>query len=146
MRASGVSLVDANVWLALAVDGHAHHATARTWFDTQTDDSCAFCRVTQLALLRHLTNSRIMSSAVQTQAAAWRTYEAFLGDPRVLFLDETAGVTAAFKTLTQNDFPGHERWTDAYLAAFATAASANLVTFDRGLRGGATLKIELLDP
>jgi hypothetical protein len=25
MTVSGISLVDANVWLAIAVDGHVHH-------------------------------------------------------------------------------------------------------------------------
>jgi hypothetical protein len=28
MTASGISLVDANVWLAIAVDGHIHHSAA----------------------------------------------------------------------------------------------------------------------
>ncbi len=32
MKASGVSLVDANVWLALAVDGHIHHDADLTGF------------------------------------------------------------------------------------------------------------------
>ena len=41
MKASGVSLVDANVWLALAVDAHFHHATAKAWFEGQPDESCA---------------------------------------------------------------------------------------------------------
>ena len=34
MPASGNSLVDANVWLALAVDAHMHHAPAlKRWSD-----------------------------------------------------------------------------------------------------------------
>ena len=61
MPASGViKLVDANVWLAVAFSGHVHHAPAKTWFEGQNDATCAFCRVTQMALLRHLTNSKIM--------------------------------------------------------------------------------------
>ena len=37
----------------------------------------------------------------------------------------------------------HEHWTDAYLAAFAMASQAQLVTFDRGLRrfGGVDLLV-----
>jgi uncharacterized protein len=54
----GIKLADANVWLAVAFSDHGHHATARTWFEAQADDSCAICRVTQMALLRHLTNSK----------------------------------------------------------------------------------------
>jgi hypothetical protein len=33
MPASGINLVDANVWLALAFSDHVHHAIARTWFE-----------------------------------------------------------------------------------------------------------------
>ncbi len=61
MPASGViDLADANLWLALVFSDHAHHGKAKAWFDAQPDGTCAFCRVTQMALLRHLTNSRIM--------------------------------------------------------------------------------------
>ncbi len=58
MTVSGISLVDANIWLAIAVDGHSHHAAAASWFDGQGEGTCAFCRITQLALLRHLTNPK----------------------------------------------------------------------------------------
>ena len=61
MPASGeIKLADANVWLAIAFSDHVHHVTARDWFDRQTNDTCAFCRIMQLALLRHLTNPAIM--------------------------------------------------------------------------------------
>jgi predicted nucleic acid-binding protein len=63
MKASGISLVDANVWLAIALDGHVHHAAALAWFDGQAEGTCAFCRITQLAFLRHLTNPKIMGAA-----------------------------------------------------------------------------------
>lgn len=139
-------MLDANVWLALAVEGHVHHAAARAWFEApaRLDGSCAFCRVTQLALLRHLTNARIMGAAVQTQAQAWACYEAFAADPRVIFLEEPGSIAAVFKALTQAAFPGHERWTDAYLAAFALAAKAEIVTFDTGFRGTDGLTVRLL--
>ena len=56
MPASGeIKLVDANAWLAFAFSDHVHHGKAKEWFDGQANDTCAFCRVTQMALLRHLT-------------------------------------------------------------------------------------------
>ena len=68
MPASGViKLADANVWLALSFSDHLHHAKAKEWFDAEQDESCAFCRVTQMALLRHLTNAKIMGKLVQSQ-------------------------------------------------------------------------------
>ena len=145
MTASGVSLIDANVWLALAVDAHLHHEPARTWFDSQPDESCVFCRITQLALLRHLTNSKIMgTSNVQTQQQAWRSYEAFAADPRVVYRDEPVGLSTSFQSLTQSSFPAHKQWTDAYLAAFAECHSMEIVTFDAGFKSFAGLRVQLL--
>jgi toxin-antitoxin system PIN domain toxin len=110
MPASGATnLLDANVWLALAFSDHQHHASAKSWFDGQAEQSCAFCRVSQMALLRHLTNSRIMGRFVQTQATAWQTCERFLGDPRVAFLVEPPDLDAAFRRLSSADTPSHER-------------------------------------
>jgi toxin-antitoxin system PIN domain toxin len=131
MPASGVSLLDANVWLALAVSTHQHHALARAWFDGQADNSCAFCRITQMALLRHLTNSVIMKTAVQTPSDAWRTYEALCSDARVVFTAESARTTLYWKEWTTAPSTPRGSWTDRYLAALATAGGMNFVTFDQ---------------
>jgi toxin-antitoxin system PIN domain toxin len=145
MRASGVSLVDANVWLAIAVDGHIHHAAAVTWFDGQAEGTCAFCRITQLAFLRHLTNPKIMGAAnVQTQAEAWRAFEALAADPRVVYLEEPPGLTAIFKSLTQAPRPAHKRWTDAFLAAFALGLGLEVVSFDADMTSFPGLSARLL--
>ena len=147
MSASGISLVDANIWLAIAVEGHVHHALAVSWFDGQTDGTCAFCRITQLALLRHLTNPKIMGEAnVQTQVDAWRAYEALVADPRVLFLDEPPWIGNVFKSFTQLTRPAHKRWTDAFLAAFAKALDLEVVSLDAGLTGFPGVAIKLLGP
>ena len=131
MPASGISLVDANVWLALAVDAHVHHQTAMNWFAGQAESTCAFCRLTQLALLRHLTNPKIMDSAnVQTQNQAWGVYDAFVSDPRVIYLEEPAGLTATFKALTRGSRPAHKDWSDAFLASFAICSGLEVVRFD----------------
>ena len=147
MTASGISLVDANVWLAIAVDAHVHHAAATTWFDAKSDGTCAFCRITQLALLRHLTNSKIMGEAnVQSQADAWRAYEALAIDSRVVYLDEPHGLGVVFKSFTQRPVPGHKRWTDAYLAAFAAALGFEVATLDSGLTGYPGVSVNLFAP
>ncbi len=133
MPASGmIKLADANVWLAASADGHAHHVWAKEWFDAQGQQTCAFCRVTQMALLRHLTNSKIMGVNVQTQAEAWQTYDKLANDPRVIFLVEPAPLETKFRSLTQATSPSHGLWTDAYLAAFAIESQTQLVTFDQG--------------
>lgn len=133
MPASGViKLADANVWLAVAFSDHVHHASAKEWLNAQVDASCAFCRVTQMALLRHLTNSKIMGQFVQSQQEAWKNYDRLAHDPRVLFLSEPPTLDTLFHAFTQAASPSHERWTDAYLAAFAAGSQAQLVTFDQG--------------
>ncbi len=132
MPASGIKLPDANIWLAITVDGHSHHAAAGDWFNTQLERSCALCRVTQMALLRHLTNARIMGENVQTQAEAWKACDVLADDSRVMFLDEPPGIEPVFRSFSELDSPSHSRWTDAYLAAFATCIPAQFVTFDKG--------------
>ena len=134
MPVSGIKLADANVWLANAADAHRHHLQARNWFNAQSDASCAFCRITQLALLRHLTNSRIMGENVVTQVDAWAAYDQLRNDPRVIFLHEPPGLDGMFRNLTQAESPVHDRWTDGYLAAFAGVGGHQLVTFDTGFR------------
>jgi hypothetical protein len=145
MPASGeIKLPDANVWLALAFSDHMHHAKARAWFEAQADDSCAYCRITQMALLRHLTNAKIMGAFVQSQQDAWRTYDSLVNDPRVLFLEEPAGIEIVFRGFTQATSPSHAVWTDAYLAALAVRMPAQLVTFDQSFKRFAGIGSRLL--
>jgi uncharacterized protein len=145
MTVSGSSIVDANVWLAIAVDGHVHHSPAAIWFEARAEGTCAFCRITQLALLRHLTNPKIMGAAnVQTQVEAWQAFDALAADPRVVFLDEPPGLTAVFKSLTQRRSPSHKRWSDAFLAAFAMGFGLEVVTLDADLTTFPGLPVRLL--
>src|SRR5207245_9195644 len=52
-----ISLPDVNVWIALTAEGHVHHVPARGWFAAQPDTSVAFCRITQMGLLRLIDES-----------------------------------------------------------------------------------------
>jgi uncharacterized protein len=133
MPASGIKLLDANVWLALAFSDHVHHELARQWFDSRSDGTCAFCRLTQMALLRHLTNAKIMGTFVQSQQQAWMAYDGFVRDSRVVFVAEPVSLDVEFRGMTQSASPGHQRWSDAYLAAMSKLHNAELATFDRGL-------------
>jgi len=133
MPASGViKLADSNVWLAVVFSDHLHHAKGKAWFEAQSDGTCAFGRLTEMALLRHLTNSKIMGGFVQSQQDAWKNYDKLIGDPRVIFLSEPPDLEMAFRGFSQATSPSHPLWTDAYLAAFAIQSAAQLVTFDQG--------------
>ena len=145
MPASGVvDLADANVWLALAFSDHSHHSQVKAWFDAKPDTSCAFCRITQMALLRHLTNSKIMGRFVLSQHDAWKTYDQLAQDPRTFFLDDPPGLDATFRTLTNFSSPSHELWTDAFLASVSINTHIRLVTFDQGYRRFVGLDLHLL--
>jgi predicted nucleic acid-binding protein len=41
---------------------------------------------------------------------------------------------AKFREFTRERSPARERWTDAYLAAFALTSGARLVTFVKGFK------------
>src|SRR5213596_168750 len=62
----GIRLLDANVWLALAFSDHLHHSKAKEWLGAQHEGAFAFCRVTQMALLRHLSNSKIIGACADS--------------------------------------------------------------------------------
>lgn len=125
-----MKLPDVNVWLAAAWVEHAHHRVAKRWFDAEEDD-LAFCRVTQMALLRLISNPAVVGRSVLSRREAWELVERFMADPRVLFLSEPEGLVPLWVTFSKRDDRDHMLWTDDYLAAFAQAANADLVTFDR---------------
>jgi len=135
---------DINVWVALTYEGHVHHATAAAWFaELGPDATLAFCRFTQLGLLRLLTAAAVMGDEVMTQPQAWMAYDRWLQDPRVTFVDEPPEIEPRFRTLTRQRQPATKDWADSFLAAFATMGHLTLVTLNRGLRTKAKSSILL---
>jgi len=128
---------DVNVWVALTYDGHGHHTAAKAWFEElDMEARVCFCRFTQLSLLRLLTTEAVMGTdEVMTQNQAWAAYDRWLTDSRVMFLEESPSLEAAFRSLSDQRHPSPKTWSDSYLAAFATASDLQLVTFDRGFQG-----------
>lgn len=124
-------LVDVNVWLAMTLIGHTHQQVAAEWFDEDGIQSAVFCRITQSGFLRLLTNERVMGANVVTSAEAWKLYDALFQDHRVRFAPEPPGLEDTWRAQTRGHHQGHNFWTDAYLAAFASAADLTLLTFDR---------------
>jgi hypothetical protein len=138
MHESSKSLLfpDVNVWLAMTVSAHEHHRIAVGWFDALEGSSrVCFCRITQMSLLRLLTTEAVMGrDEVLTQLQAWRAYDELLADERVRWFSEPSGLDREFRSRSTHDRPAPKDWTDAYLAAFASAADLTLVSFDQGFR------------
>ena len=124
-----MKLLDVNVWLAAAWARHRHHALVKGWLD-QEDDELAFCRVAQMALLRLTTTWAIAGRDVLSRRHAWELVEHLTADPRVRVLLEPEAPVPLWVALSKRDDHDHLLWTDDYLAAFAQAASAELVTLD----------------
>jgi uncharacterized protein len=129
---SSTDLLDANVWLALAAEAHVHHRRATAYWQQEAARIVGFCRLTQLAFLRHLTNRTIMGDHVLAPASAWNKCRDFLAVPEVRFLAEPAGLDPLLGQMCRAGWTSPNLWTDAYLAAFAKCAGLRLVTFDNG--------------
>lgn len=128
-----MKLLDVNVWLAAAWARHRHHGIANKWL-AQEEDELAFCRVTQMALLRLTTNPAITGRDVLSRRQAWELVDHLTADPRVRFLPEPDALVPLWVAFSKRDDHDHLLWTDDYLAAFAQAAGAELATLDGGFR------------
>ena|SRR5258708_22448831 len=126
-------LVDVGVWLAATWGRHVHHGVAKQWFDEQSDD-LILCRVTQMSLLRLISNPAIMGVDVVTRSEAWGVVDQFWSDSRVLWAEEPDHLVAIFRAISARRDNSHKLWTDDYLAAFAQASSAVLATLDTKLK------------
>ncbi len=136
-------LPDINVWLALAVQEHPHHAQAsRYWAQFHAQRSQAaklwFCRVTMLGLVRLLCQAKVVGAGALGLAQAWGVYQGFRALPSIGLLAENANIDVKLgEIIAAADGLGAlpaRLWTDAYLAATAQSNALRLVTFDRDFK------------
>lgn len=142
------SLIDANVWVALAFSTHPHHAIAsREFAAADSANPMVFCRATQQAFLRHVTSPNLQKtyrSGVITNAAAWQKWEQLLSLPQILWRDEPAGIEPQWRTLGCLPSPSPKVWMDAYLAAFAISGGLRFVTLDGDFKGFVAQGLDLV--
>lgn len=124
------TLLDVGVWLAAVWGRHIHHPVTAAWFDRQPS-GLTLCRVTQMRLLRLLSNPAVMGTDATTRSAAWTIVDRLKADNRVCWAEESAHLEPVWRTLSARDDNSHRLWTDDYLAAFAQAADLTLATLDR---------------
>jgi toxin-antitoxin system PIN domain toxin len=100
MESSEISswLPDVNVWLALCSDRHEHHDAAAAWLDA-VRAPLYFCRVTQMALLRLLSNPKVMGSDVLTPQEAIGIYQELRADERIRYAHESADIERLWLSL-----------------------------------------------
>ena len=101
-----MKLLDVNVWLAGTWARHRHHRLAKAWLDQQ-EDEVAFCRVTQMALLRLMTNPAVTGPDALTRRAAWEHVEQLMVDSRVRFLTEPDGLVPLWVAFSKREDHHH---------------------------------------
>jgi toxin-antitoxin system PIN domain toxin len=129
-------LLDTNTWIALALDTHPQHAAARRWYDAAplTSGDLLFCRATEISFLRLLTQEQVMKRCgvvAMTNEEAIEYLAGVYRDPAVARADEPPAARPLWLQLAASSFASPNTWMDAYLAAFAIALGAEMVTFDR---------------
>jgi len=124
-------LVDVNLVLALLVRQHVHHALSRDWFANLGAGEVGLCRLVQLAIVRLLGNRAIMANDAVSALVGWRLIEDLLQDERLEFLPEPPRIDSVLPGLLDHPVLPGKLVSDAYLAAFAMAASRQMVTLDR---------------
>lgn len=125
-------LPDVNVWLAAVWGRHRHHEAARQWLN-EVEEPIILCRVTQMAILRLISNTKVLGEDAVSRAAAWDVVGALEADVRVVWSEEPAGTEAVWRTMSARHDQSHKLWTDDYLSAFAQSGGFTLVTFDQAL-------------
>lgn len=140
-------LIDINVWLAMTWDLHPRHRSAADWLTavsiTKKDDvELLFCRFTVLGFLRLLTNRAVMGDSATTLQQALEIYDQWHRDPRVTLAQEPRGLETCFRGAARPFLSkfATKAIADCYLAGFAEASGARLVTLDKGLAETAALR------
>ena len=139
-------IADANVLLPLLTEGHAHQAPAVDWWDSCDNGDVGLSLPVRMALLRLLSNTKVIGSSVLRPAAAWKAVQSLIDDPRIEVLDQVpAGHGKLWYDNVSQREPSPDLWTDAWLATLAQAHDCEMVTFDRGFRSFSKLNLRLLE-
>lgn len=125
-------LPDVNVLLALVWPRHESHAAAHVWFAKSGHHAWATNSLTQLGVLRLLTNPAVTQSAVSAGTALDLLSEAtsHVGHK---FWPLDREIPACLKPIAAR-VRGHQQWTDALLLWHAMERQGVLVTFDSGVK------------
>ena len=125
-------LPDVNVLLALIWPRHQSHAAAHRWFSGLGHTGWATNALTELGVLRLLTNPAVSHGTVSASGAI----EALTGTTQHSaheFWPLDASMMASLRPIAAR-LQGHQQWTDAVLLAQAAARKGVLVTFDAGVK------------
>lgn len=129
-------IADANVLLPLLTEGHAHRLPAVDWWESCEDGDVGLCLPVRMALLRLLTNVRVMGSSILLPEQAWDVLCQLTEDPASSPLISRRPGTKNVGEPTSSGgsprptcgpMPGLPRWLRRQIATWprSTAASAH---------------------
>jgi toxin-antitoxin system PIN domain toxin len=125
-------LPDVNVLLALVWPRHECHAAAHAWFAKSGQRAWATNPLTQLGVLRLLTNPAVTDGVV-TAATAWEVLSEATRHPGHEFWPLDCDTPAGIELMVGR-IRGHRQWTDALLLWHAMEHESVFVTFDSGVK------------
>ena len=124
-------LLDLNILTALLWPAHEHHEAAHRWFGARRNRRWATCAITELGLIRLVTNPSFSRDALSS-ADALLLLSSNLAHENHEFWIEDLSVSNALEAIPRK-LQGHKQVTDAYLLALAKRHHGTLATFDRGI-------------
>jgi uncharacterized protein len=125
------ALLDLNILTALLWPAHEHHEAAHRWFAGRRKARWATCGITELGLIRLVTNPSFSRDAL-SPADALVLLASNLAHENHDFWIEDLSVADALSAVPRK-LQGHKQVTDAYLLALASHHRGVLATFDRGI-------------
>jgi len=133
-------LPDVNLLLALVWPRHENHGAAHAWFTKFGQHAWATNVLTEMGVLRLLTNPAVTQSAVSA-TTAWDLLCENTGHPEHEFWPLDHRVSAGLEQMAPR-IRGHRQWTDALLLWQAKERDGVFVTFDRGVKDLAIGRLE----
>jgi uncharacterized protein len=125
-------LLDVNILIAIIWPSHQEHASARSWFEKSGYQLWASNPLTQLGVLRLLTNPALTYGMVSVTAALTLLNKATQHSKHEFWpLDRTVA-TSLGPVISR--VRGYKQWTDALLLCQAAERDGVLVTFDAGIK------------
>jgi len=140
------ALLDLNILTALLWPAHEHHEAAHRWFGARCKGRWATCTITELGLIRLVTNPSFSRDSL-SPADALVLLASNLAHVNHDFWIEDLSVAEALSSAPRK-LQGHKQVTDAYLLGLALHHHGVLATFDRGIEtvaaGWGTSALELV--
>ena len=123
-------LLDVNVLVALFNPDHIHHDAAHDWFADHRQHGWATCPLTELGLIRILSNPIYWPGAERCAAVTDRLRQFCASGHHQFWRDS---LSLSDESFNWSLIKGHRQVTDTYLLALAVKRGGALATFDRSV-------------